>query len=597
MTTAAITAPEELRMQQPDVAAFEAEFQVQASEHAHTVDCGHHHAEEVHIDRPEDHGAHVTNSHEGEHDHHEHVHGKGCGHVGYEDASEHIDVPHEHNEHCGHLHHGDAKAHVDEPHEEHTAHHDAAERKHEHHAGCGHVGYEKAEASVDKSHVHDEHCGHVHHTKAEVHVGHDQKQIHEKHDHSKHEHHAGCGHVGYEQADAHIDHDHGYETEIHSHPQTEQAILSTVAKDVEKVHHQQLADVQEQIVRTHAEDVRITSETEVVPAIETAKVVEVTPLLERPIEHAEQRKAENVASSAIDIVEEKVAGVEEYEPLVETVALEMEVISDTPKVDLDYDRVSIQPEIPEPVTVATTEQPTLQPLQLVYEDEPALERSVTEGTISTETATVIVDEVTINEMFESLDIKPATLPVFDVEALNDTSATLPDTALESTPTSQLRGVEPAQVMSKSLAEVATAIAKRYEDIEGRLASAAPQQMQEIQKALTNIRAAFQLSREQGTMPENVQRQLAQLLQLLGFEDPSQALASYIHQYGIDFVDALMTRLFELLNQGQYFENLHMLLPQSSDDQNTGLTARLGAAVIRLVAGLGEQLPLSVARAA
>lgn len=596
--SATLLASEQLRMQQPNMAAFAAEFQPPASGHIHTVDCGHHHAEEVHIDHPEDHGAITTDGHEGEHGHHEHVHGKGCGHVGHENASEHIDVPHEHSEHCGHLHHGDAKAHVDKPHEEHTAHHNEAGHKHEHHAGCGHVGYEKAEASIDKAHVHDEHCGHVHHTKAENHVDHDQKQTHETHSNTDHEHHAGYGHVGYEQADAHVDHDHEYtkahshshEAAVHLHQEAEQ-IPTAPTQHAEEVHRQQLVEVQEQVARTRVEeDARVDSEAEIAFVPEMAKVVEAIPSLEKQFEHAERRETEDAASDLIDTVTEKIIEPEESKPVAETAMLETESISDMPKVD-------VQPEDLELGEVMAIEESITQPLRSAQEDEPASEDLFTESTISSEAVPVVIDEVAITEVFESLDIEPAVLPVLPADISNEASTAQPDVVIESTSTSQIGDAEPVHAMNGPLMEVATVIAERYEDIEAQLSSTAPQQMQEIQRTLTNIRTALRLSQEQRIMPENVQRQLTQLLQLLGFEDPSRALAAYIHQYGIDFLDTLMARMFELLNQGRYFESLHTLLPQMSDDENTALTTRLGAAVIRLVSGLGERLPSSIVRAA
>lgn len=52
-----------------------------------------------------------------------------------------------------------------------------------------------------------------------------------------------------------------------------------------------------------------------------------------------------------------------------------------------------------------------------------------------------------------------------------------------------------------------------------------------------------------------QQQLLRLLLLLGYENPSQTLKAYIHQYGIDFVGELQAKLLELLGQGRVYESL------------------------------------------
>jgi len=620
---ATLTAPEQLRMR-PDMAEFEAEFQ---APHEHTVDCSHHHAEQVHIDHVEDHSAIVARTHESEHDNHEHVHGEGCGCVEYQNAHKDIDphhTAHDHkgdhgHEHSEHVHnkdgsccsagHGDIKekvdphdlhaevhteadhVHVGKQHIDHEKHHDAG---HKECGGCASCTPKDVEPLVDRNDCASGSCGHEHHRSKQVNDAIDLEKIH-PYDHIV-KTDTPPTHQKTEADHHHNEHDE-HEAAAHLHDETEPITTPDATQEVEKAYRQQQANVQEQVARIQEEDVTRKSEAEVVSVPDAVKAAEVVLSPEKQVEHAKPREAEATVTNVDDAITEKAADPKTYGSEVETATSETESVIEMPTVNLDQEQVSMPPESTEFAEGTVMKESVIpQPLQLVYEDAPVSESLPTESATLTEAAPTVVDEVAISEVFESLDITPVILPMLETDASNEASAsaTQPGTAIESTATSQIRDAEPVRSMNESLTEVVATIVERYDDLEKQLASAAPEHLQKIQKTLTNIHTAFRLSHEQGSIPENIQRQLVQLLQLLGFEDPSRALTAYIHQYGIDFVDALMARLLELLSQGRYFEGLHMLLPQTFSDHDSGLVTKLGAAVVHLVSGLSERLPLPLA---
>lgn len=102
--------------------------------------------------------------------------------------------------------------------------------------------------------------------------------------------------------------------------------------------------------------------------------------------------------------------------------------------------------------------------------------------------------------------------------------------------------------------LAELVSQRIEATAEHVAADAPLRAQAIRKtlhALTELQTAPDSERS----AEASQQQLLRLLQLLGYENPSQTLRAYVHQYGADFVSELEAKLFEMLSQGRVYESL------------------------------------------
>lgn len=202
----------------------------------------------------------------------------------------------------------------------------------------------------------------------------------------------------------------------------------------------------------------------------------------------------------------------------------------------------------------------------------------------------------MTEVLGILGIEPAALPLFEASDSVET-AERPVDAVADSPTDQpeVRAYV-APTADESLQLVAEEILQRYAEVEQRLALVAPERLQEIRKTLLTIQASLHREAE-SAMPENAQAKLLQLLQMLGFENPSRAITSYVNQYGIDFVDEWLARFFELLSQGHSFERIRVIQPQVLSQQAaTDAPAILGTIALFL-ARFGEQGTPRLAQAA
>lgn len=600
----------QLHMQQPDMTAFETEFSQPAAgaaelgeqaqqtpEHDCSVGCDHFHAE-AHVDHPEDHHTPAADTHEAGHDHahhqEKHVHGPGCGHVEHEQAHEHVDR-HVHSERCGHLHHGEAKTHIDHAHEaKHDDHHH--ETGHVHHEGCGHVGHEKAQAHVDKPHVHDAHCGHLHHAEADTHIDHAAAAKHEAHDHSskEHVHRPGCGHVGYEHAHTeHADHarvhqhDHIAETvraeahrmveDSHVHEQeaaarhlreAERPIAHEQHADAERVQHDQIAAVQqERYTLDHLEAQR-----RAVPDIETqtneVMVEALSKYVADAVDRDDLRLSEQAAAYDPVAMERRTMVTDEQDDTTHISEAVVEVVMEA--ADIIDEGQALPP------AESTAEQPLLSAAEAIMPPQPEA--------APYEPATA--------EAFEPADIPDLALVESVPFQEDDMTTPFATRELPDMPTARLpEAVKQGDTLA-AITDITDAIVERIDTAESEAATDSPERRELVQATVAKLRAnlASSVSAGRETLPPEVHREFVQLLRQLGFAGPEQTLGMYMSQYGYDFLDEMLLRLFELLNKSASFEvnKLHSPVPTMQQPQTTGSVA-IGKFALQLLAAAQTKL--------
>lgn len=133
------------------------------------------------------------------------------------------------------------------------------------------------------------------------------------------------------------------------------------------------------------------------------------------------------------------------------------------------------------------------------------------------------------------------------------------------------------------------ISQRIDAAAEQMPAAMPLRAQALQKTLHTL-AELQSAPVNEGSAEARQQQLLRLLQLLGYENPSQTLKAYIHQYGIDFVGELQAKLLELLGQGRVYESLPTSLSAPAVVLSGSDTSALGTLALTLARLRGYLFP-------
>jgi hypothetical protein len=523
-----------------------------------------------------------------EHDHHDHEH--------------HIEVRE------GHACSPDCPEHNHPTHSEHEDHHHEADHRIEHKAhSCSadcpeHGGHTHAKEM--HNHEHEQHSEHRIEQKAHscgadcAEHGHSHQA---EHDHQAYtieaksaEHRCGadCPEHSHQHHEAHehaaTEHRPEKTTQVETEPIAQRAynevaarIRTTEATEVASRHHALEQEATQQIASTTREMPKAVEDAPVINAIDPERTY-------AEIAHAKTVEVEAAPEGVSDVATESITTTEN-----EITSLAPLETGTAPIVEADLENRITEIVEQSPLEAFTLAPQVDQPIEPLAENVSETSMSdVTEAPdLAIEThldTTSELDEVAAFELLDKFGIGPVTLPVFEQVVTPEAHAQPLAAVLEDGSASQPeRNTSIAPSIDEALETLTTVLVERIDDIEAQLATAAPEQLQEIRKVLTNVRASLQLSREQGVVPENIQYQLIRLLQMLGFENPSQALTSYIQQYGISFVDELLARFFELLGQGRPFESLRVLQPQVSDDEDTTTVTKLGSIVL-LFARLGGQ---------
>jgi hypothetical protein len=603
LTVAHEDLPYEQRM---DMSQFENEYAEQTSileipaDHTCNVECDHRHAD-AHVDHPEDHETTPTDHHETEHEHEKHTHDHKCGHIGHEDAHTQVDR-HITNKHSPHTRHGEEKAHLNA---DRKTHHHERTPAHKHHHGCGHEEYEHVARHIEKPHVHSKHCGHEHHSEVNKHIDHlTHTSSRETHAHmgAKHNHHPGCGHIEFEHAHKHVDdierrHHEPVET-VRSHSETTQLLNSR---------HEITAQIQataevEAIIRhkVGAEVHAPTSDTSDAPA---APVHEVASLAVTT--NTETQDRDHIAALAHELSDSIVNTREEPSTAIvqegsATEPFGMETASTTPvilevspsaaqvtetKLVLENEPSTVS-EVSPAVELLQAAEPSQEfnvssvELQVsnemmpaaISEETPLLE--VSSGVTIETVADTLLDGQNIDAVVLSAREQPATAEAPTIPLLvpaESSGVSQPEFTSDSTTTPEL-----------SLHETIETLINRDEGITERLTLAASEQSRTVHAVINNLSVDVRAAQESGILPSAIQSKIVELLHMLGFENPSQTLQSYIHQYGIRFLDELLTRFLEILNRCRSFERLHILQSQlTAPQQATGITHVIGTIALQL----------------
>jgi len=514
--------------------------------HTREVGCDHHHADS-HVDHPEDHVPAPVHVHEKTHGHEDHVHSPGCGHVGHEQANASVDR-HTHTEHCGH------------------------------------VGHEDAHEHVDECHVHDQHCGHAHHRDVQAYVDDVDTAL-------------GHSHTSGERMDHTEGHPHKPVHTVHEHSEAVQP-SSTQREIVEQT---QVAAEAEAMARhkVESEVQTLTKHTPAAPVFAAHEVINPAILVDKaaqaqPLATLAHKLADTLismrGSTSVDVTQEDSDATSHSVEILSTSSVELETSSATQVVDVAQTYEStpfLLPETDLPVGPLEVAKPSLDPI--VSPEEWPVSDEIMIAAIPEEARLLkiqpdVTTETVANVLLDNLNLDLAAFSTREQRITTETSTLSLTVSVENSDVDRPDVVSSVTTASEQpLGEAIKTLVSQYDDIEERLALTTPERLQTMHAVIYNLKADVHTVQEKGTLPDTIQTKVIQLLDSLGFENASQTLQSYIQQYGIRFLDELLSRFLELFSRGRSFEHLRTLQSQPiTRSQTTGVMAVLGTIALQLL---------------
>jgi len=575
-----------------------------------------------------DHATHRKHAemHNDHKEHGDHPPGCRCGDHDYKEVGQHNHIEgiegHKHNLDgtcCGKPS-GEAKADIDP----HTSHHKAHTEADPEHAGAKHGGHEnhrhgaeehsgnghcasctptEAKQHIETGDCASGNCGHEHHSNVgpirDQERQHDysripREQMPESHDHKAHAH-------------EHADRDTHqlpdlYVTEV---PNPEE-MARHAANEQEAVH----AETVQQQAELHAEAVQ-----EQIAQVVEAEQRLASDIVEEQHKHQDIEMIEATASNAIDpreqVPDEAVAAAGPQEVvLTPTVEKSDEVTLASVEVavagtELEADTTERLDDIQETHDVSAVNE---EPAELVEAySGPTLD---TEIIVATKPELVTADTVGAELAMLELDkIETVEAPIFIADGLVAESYTIQEVpeveaSIAFNVERELSATQGATIirtsertLSKTRLEIAkeipgfAAIEEQFKSLQEVAGDRQPEVLNELHKSIANLYAAL----HEGTgevNTEKISQEFLRLLALLGFERPSETLQMYMQRYGINMMDDMLARLFELLRQSRSMEAAAPIIPRLTtsppDPQGTHTIGKTVLALLTKLHGVQRQ---------